>query len=123
MATGIKIPFSASPTGGIALVSKDENDRKIIKIAMSDGDNENAFEQDLALGLDMIFDINDPLIRPKIVARIKSMFERFQAQKRFKLLRNTIRWDDENIKEGELRLSFRYLSLESDEEKEYEQVF
>lgn len=123
MPVGLKIPMQANSSGGFATVDGDDNDAKIIKLYLSDGDNENAFQQDITLGVDMIFDILDPLMRARIRNRIERIFDRLKAENRFDLLRNTFQWDETNASEGELILSFRYLNLESDEEKTYEQKF
>jgi hypothetical protein len=123
MPTGLKIPMGVNSGGGLATVDGDDNDAKIIKLTLSDGENENAFQQDITLGIDMIFDILDPIVRSKITIRIVRAFEKLQSQKRFKLLKNTINWDESSSAQGELTLNFRYLNLESDEEKEYEQKF
>lgn len=123
MPKGLKIPMQANSSGGIATVEGDDNDAKIIKLYLSDGDNENAFQQEITLGVDMIFDILDPLMRARIKNRIERIFDRLKAEKRFDLLRNTFQWDESKTSEGELILSFRYLNLESDEEKIYEQKF
>lgn len=123
MPKGLKIPISANSKGGFATVEGDDNDAKIIKLALMDGENENAFQQDITLGVDMVFDILDPIARSRIINRLIFIFEIFKAQKRFDLLKNTISWDESSSNEGELVLNFRYLNLESDEEKTYEQKF
>lgn len=122
MPKGFGIPIKESVTGGFMVVDGDENDRKIIKISLSDDENDNAFQQEIALGERMIFDSDDPDTRTWIVQRVKRIFQRFQAQTRFKLLENTLVWD-ENSEDGKTVLKFRYLNLESDEEREYEQQF
>lgn len=123
MPKGLKVPMGANSSGGLATVDGDENDSKVIKLYLSDGDNENAFQQEITLGIDMIFDILDPLMRARIRNRIERIFEKLKVEKRFSLLRNTFQWDETNSDQGELILSFRYLNLESDEEKIYEQKF
>jgi hypothetical protein len=122
MATGLKIPIGVNSSGGAELVSGDENDSKIIKLALSNDDNENAFQQDIGLGEDMVFDLSDPTTKSKIAVRIQRIFSKFQAEKRYKLLRNTIKWTDDSETQ-ETTLEFRYLNMESDEVQEYEQKF
>ena len=122
MAKGLKVPMGANRSGGMAVVEGDDNDMKIIKAALTDPDNENAFQQDIGLGEDVVFDFNDPRTRARVGRRVKEIFRIFQEEKRFKLLDNTIKWD--TISETqELVLSFKFLSMESDEEKEFEQKF
>lgn len=116
MPTGIAVPVRVSVGGGMRLVDGDENDQKTIAMALGSDDNENAFQQDIGLGDFMVFSVHDPEIRGKVMNRIRTIFKKFEAQKRFKLFPNTVRWltDDES---GEMTLQFKYLSIESDEEK------
>jgi len=102
------------------LCTGDDNDIKVIKAALNSGDNENAFQQNITLGEDMIFGMSDPLIRSRITVKIRQIFEVFYEQHRFKLLVDTIKWTDEA---EVVNLTFRYLNLESDEEKEYSDTF
>lgn len=122
MPTGFKIPIRANPGGGIALVSGNENNNKIIKTGLSATDNQNAFQQDLGIGQNMVFDIKDPALRGFLVTKIKKLFAMFELQKRFKLLVDTLDWIE--VKDdGELRLELRYIDLESDEEKMFSRNF
>jgi len=54
--------------------------------------------------------------------RVDLLFQRFELQKRFKLLPDTVQWTDKP-KEQELKLEFRYVDLESEEEKSYSRNF
>jgi len=103
-------------------VEGDENDYKIIKMALSSDDNENAFQQDIGLGASMVFDLNDQALRAKIRRRLLQIFEDFQRQKRYKLVKESIKWG-ENTEEQELELTFKYINMESDEEKQFRRVF
>ncbi|PNX50431.1 MAG: hypothetical protein BV456_06690 [Thermoplasmata archaeon M8B2D] len=123
MPTGLKIPFSINSGGGLNIVTGDENDQQTIMVYLASGDNENAFQQDITLGLDMIFKIDNELIRPKIINTIVEIFEKLERKKRFKLLKNTISWKSDETDSGESILSFRYLNLESDETNIYEYKF
>jgi hypothetical protein len=122
MATGLKVPIGVNSIGGAALVNGDDNDIKIIKLALTNDDNENAFQQNIGLGEEMIFDLNDPTTRPKIISKLRRIFDKFEANNRFKLLYNTIKWE-ESSDDGELSLTFKYLNIESDEIKEFDQKF
>jgi len=119
---GLKVPVGVNPSGGAALVDGDINDAKIIKLALSSDDNENAFQQDIGLGTGMIFDISDSVLRSQIQRRVIRLFQNFQTQKRFKLLRDTLKWS-ENATQQELILEFRYVNLESDEEVFFRRAF
>lgn len=119
---GLKMPVGVNPSGGAALMEGDINDAKIIKMALSSDDNENAFQQDIGLGVDMIFGISDTVLQSQITRRVIRLFQNFQTQKRFKLLRNTLKWT-EDASQQELTLEFRYVNLESDEEVFFRRAF
>jgi len=119
---GLRIPVGVGPSGGAALVEGDENDAKIIKLSLGSDENENAFQQNIALDQGMVFDLNDPTIRLKIIRRIEKIFDIFKRQKRFKLFKNSIKWS-ENAYKQELILKFKYLNLESDEEVNFTRTF
>ena len=116
MAVGLALPVGVTTSGGAKLVGGDENDRKIITLALGSGWSENAFQQEIALGQDMIFQINDPTVRAMIKRRLITIFRDFQAQNRYRLLLNTLKWTEGN---QELTLEFKYANLEADEVKDY----
>lgn len=124
MPKGLAIPVGVTKQGRAKLVDSDDNSDKIIKIALGDGDNDNAFQQDLALDEDMIFNISDPVEQARIVVKIIRIFERFEnIEKRFRLMQETIEWDDSEASDGIMNLKFRYVNLESDEIKTFEQKY
>lgn len=123
MATGLSIPVGVNNKGGANLSSGDENDRKIISLSLGDDDNENAFQQNIGLGVGSIFGVSDELLRSKILRRLNEVFRRFQAQKRFIIRSDTIKWIKDENQNQELTLEFRYVSIESDEEKLFRQNF
>lgn len=114
---GLKLPVGVNASGGAALIEGDENDEKIISIALGGGENEHAWQQDSTLGEELIFDFSDPTTRAKILRRLYSIFDLFRIKKRFMLKKETIEW--EGSEEGEVVLSFKYVNLESDEEKNF----
>lgn len=113
MPTGLRMPVGVDGTGGAALSSKDEQNHKIIKIALSDCDSDNAF-QDIGLGNWMIFEIDAPEVQARALNIIRRIFRQFRAEQRYKLLERTIRFN--KTTEGELDLEFKYLDIESDQE-------
>lgn len=117
MATGLAIPVGVNAGGGARLTSGEENDRKIIMLALGSGWNENAFQQDIALGQDMIFALSDVTIRAKIKRRLVQIFRDFQTQNRYRLLTETIKWTEAG--DQTLELFFKYANLETDEVKDY----
>ena len=122
MPVGLKLPIQVNSSGGFALSDSDENDFKIIKTALMSDHNENAFQQNIGLGHGMIFDVNDEFTISRLNGRIRSIFRQFQNEKRYKLLPSTIKWVQDNSAQ-ELTLEFRFISLESDEEKTFARTF
>jgi hypothetical protein len=119
---GLRLPVGVGANGGAAMVDGDENDMKIITIALGSSENENAFQQDITLGEDMVFDLSDPTIRARILRRLYAIFEVFRVKKRFKLKKETISWEEDS-KTQELIMSFKYVNLESDEEILFRRAF
>jgi hypothetical protein len=110
MPTGLAMPVGVSQGGGARLSSGDENDDKIIRLALGDDANENAFQQNVGVGANMIFGQSD------------QVFRRFEAQKRYILRRNTIRWTQDSETQ-EMILTLKYLSVESDKEQMFRESF
>ena len=122
MPVGFKLPLQLSSTGGFDLVDSDENDFKIIKTALMNDENENAFQQNMGLGNSAIFKNNDSAQRSSLNSRLRMIFKNFEQQKRYKLLPSTVKWST-NPTSHELILEFRFISLESDEEKTFTNSF
>jgi hypothetical protein len=121
MATGLSIPVGANKAGRAAMSTADENDSKIISTALSDCDSDNAFQQELGLGSGMIFDVNDPLVRAKIMRRLNLIFDEFEKLKRYRLQEDTVKWSKDD--DGGLFLEFKYLNIESDELHTFQETF
>jgi hypothetical protein len=122
MPRGLAMPVRVAPWGGAAISDSDENDNKIIMLALGSDDNENAFQQDIGMGEAMIFDVSDPTLRGRIVGKLRQIFRRFETQKRYRLMGDTVRWT-ENAATGDLELTFKYLNLESDEPQTFSRNF
>jgi hypothetical protein len=120
MPRGLKLPVGVDGTGGTAMVDGEEENRKIIWSALSDCDNDNAFQQDLGLGSSMVFGIKDAGVRARILDRVTDIFRIFEALQRFRLKRESVAW---RKADGELILEFKYLDLESDEEQSFSRAF
>jgi len=120
MATGLKIPVGVNALGGTAVVSADDSTTQTIMTSLTDCDNENAFQQFLGLGSGMVFAVNDVKLRATITQRLREIFAEFVKERKYKLLEETIQWDDTG---EELKLDFRYLDMESDEEKPFQKIF
>ena len=119
---GLRIPVGVNKKGGAAIVTGLVHDQKIIDTGLSGNDSLNAFQQDPGLGEDMVFDLSDPVVRGKIMIRLRDLFRGFELENRYKLLEDTIVWD-EKLDTGELNLTFKYHNLETDDRKDFEKGF
>jgi hypothetical protein len=119
---GLRLPVGVGPNGGASLIEGDENDYKIIAIALGSTESENAFQQDITLGERMIFDLNDYTIRASILKKLYKIFENFRLKKRFELKKETISWIEDSRNQI-LTLEFRYVNLESDEDIFFRKAF
>lgn len=122
MSTGLGMPVGVGNGGGARLVKGSENDDKIIRLALGDDANENAFQQNIGVGANMVFGLSDIEQQARIMRRVNAVFKRFEAQKRFILRRDTIKWTRDSANQ-ELTLEFQYVSIESDEERDFRQNF
>ena len=116
------MPVGVGPGGGARLSEGEDNDNKIILLALGDDANENAFQQNIGVGADMVFGISDELMQANIMRRVGDVFKKFEAQKRYTLRRNTIRWLQDSDTQ-ELILEFKYVALESDREQTFRESF
>lgn len=120
MPRGLQLPVGVDGTGGTAMTDSEEENKKIIWCALSDCDNDNAFQQDLGIGSAMVFGMKDAGSRARILDRVTDIFRTFEALQRFRLKRETVKW---RSREGEQILEFKYLDLESDEEQSFSRAF
>ena len=117
---GLRVPVGVDQSGGCALVEGEENDRKAIWLALSDCENNHAFQQDLGVGTEMVFAINDAGTQAVILQKLIEIFARFERQDRYRLVQNSVRWSQV---EGELILEFKYRNLETDEESPFKRTY
>lgn len=117
---GLALPIRASSGGGFFTSTGDQAGFERIATALGDDENRNAFRQDSGLGLAMIFDASDPGIRARIRAKLTTVFDGFEREKRYRLLPETIEWIEGS---GELELKFTYHDLESDELKAFSKKY
>ena len=121
MSKGLRIPLGVNATGGTATVEGDEQASKIILMALGDNDSDNAFQQDLGLGSRAVFRLNSASFRAWVENRIKTLFEEFERLRLYKLDETTVEWSRPG--EGEARIDFKYLNMESDEEQSFAKTF
>lgn len=119
---GLKVPVQVGPTGGTVAISGDPQSSKIIRLALSDGDNDNAFNQRITLGIAHVFEINSTTPRALVLSRLLRIFDDFENRDLYKLKRETIRWT-KGPGPGEQTLEFRYLDLETDRVQTFSRKF
>jgi len=112
MKAGLAIPVGVNNTGGAAWAELATNDIKTISLSISDGDNDNAFQQNLGIDTSVVFSIMDYAFQASVVEKLRSIFLQFERDDRYKLLPGSIKWKQE--KEGEMILEFAYQNLETD---------
>ena len=118
MAIGLKMPVGVTSAGGAALLDEPDELRKLVILAISEGEDDNPFQQ---LGIDMriIFAQNDPsavaLARSSITAILNKFDERLALDSSVPIQFNI----EEN---GELRVQFRYVNLDSNEPNDFNEV-
>lgn len=116
----LALPIRADPNGRLATVTGDALASQTISTALRDGSNENAFRYQRALGEAMIFDVNDEVVRAKIIVRLRDIFAGFEREKRFRLLQESLKWASVG---PELVLSFQYLDLETSSLRDFSESF
>jgi hypothetical protein len=112
MSTGLPLPVRPGPSGGTPLLSGADQAIKLLLVALGADETENAFELDRNLGYGHVFGLSDPVQQALIRRRLIVIFSRFETDKRFRLVPESIAFTRET--EGELVLSFRYIDLETD---------
>jgi hypothetical protein len=112
MKEGLAIPVGVDNTGSAAWARNTPNDVKTISLAISDGDNDNAFQQDLGLDSSVVFSVMDYAFQALVTEKLRSIFRQFERDDRYKLLPESMKWKQE--KEGEMILEFSYQNLETD---------
>ncbi len=117
---GLALPIRAGSGGGFATSTGDDAGFERIATALGDDDNRNAFRQSQSVGLAMVFDVADPGVRARIRAKLMTVFDGFEREKRYRLLPETLAWREGN---GELELTFKYHDLESDAIKDFSKLY
>lgn len=121
MARGIAVPVGPNVTGGVSIVEGETNAHKIISLALSDLDNDNAFQQFEDYTMGTVFKANTSNVRAYVTARLIQTFTEFEKKKLFRLDRASIQWS--KGAPGETILDFRYINLESDHVESYSRAY
>lgn len=113
---GVAMPFAADARGGLARTSGEDNDFKIISLALTSGDNNNPWEQQDDDIDQATFDMDNPQGRALIQRRLENAFAVFESQHRYRLIPNTVQFRRAPVGTDEiLFVFFKYHNLESDE--------
>lgn len=112
--TGVAIPLRSSIGGGLATVTGQENDFKIIALALMSHENDNPFQQSSDNVDGALFDIDDPAGYALLVRRVESAFFDFEQQHRYRLIPGSLQI---RRKDGVAIIYFDYHSIEADERR------
>jgi hypothetical protein len=126
MPQGLAVPVGVGPGGGMRTVQGAENDNKIVSLSLGDCSNGNAFQQDLGFGVPTMFETNDPSIRTSVMINLRRVFDKFKRERRYELVEDSVKIEPPKQgadKEGANVLQFKYLSLESNEERTFSRSF
>lgn len=120
MPTGLKIPVRVSQSGGAAIErSEPEQLKKMLILALSEGDDDNPF-QDLGIPGNLIFQVQGAGFRGKAERALNNVLAKFADRIRLR--------PDEPIKfeqlgEGEIEMSFEYIDLLTDKVEDFRARF
>ena len=118
---GIAIPFQANGRGGLLLLTGGEQMRKIIFTRLSDCESSNPYQQDIGIGADMIFAINDESLQAELRRRIDLNFSELRAQGRARLLKPPL--FKRKSETQELEVLVQYLDMETNKPEEVKMIF
>lgn len=110
---GLNLPIQSNSFGGMSRVSGNENNVKTIAIALGSLENENAFQQPESNMNSALFEIGDEAAMAFVRRNLTLTFEEFERQHRFRLLKNTVQFRQNE--EGDMFIDFQYHDLESDQ--------
>ena len=119
MPVGLRMPVGVDESGGAAIAQPAEQSHKILRTALSPCYSWHAFQQDLGLGENEIFDVNSPLIIPRLRRRVKRILNAFRADDRYKLVPGSLTVAESAEGSGEIAISFRYIDIEADTEQQF----
>lgn len=112
MTRGLRVPVGVNSAGQAQWVDRDEAAIQTIAMALSDNSSENAFLQGIGLAQGHVFSVQGAT-RAEIMARIFVLFDAFEKAKLYRLQRETVRWQRNQLT-GEEELFFEFVNLESD---------
>lgn len=116
---GLRLPVGVDATGRTAVSNGDEQASKVIMLALTPCDSDNAFQQDIGLP-DATFSVSTGGMRARVEERLLTIFEEFEQLQLYKLLKSTLSWTHDG---EEAVLDFSYLNLETDEVTEFSHTY
>lgn len=118
MSQGLDLPLGADQ-GRARLARGEDQLKKIITLALSDGDSENPF-QDLGIGNGNVFDVNDQDLQARLRQRIVAVFRRFSTERRAALAPGSPTFRRGGADGEELIASIKYVNMETTDSDELE---
>lgn len=119
--TGLTLPFQANGRRRLRVSGGNEQLRKIILLNLGDLESENPFQDDLGLGGDLIFAVNNEELRSDLKLRIDALFRRLLVEDRAKLRKEPT---FEIFQEAqELVVNIEYINIEENRAEEIELNF
>lgn len=106
MARGIQLPTKAV-NGRWQMLSGDAYIEQLIRVALLGSESDNPF-QDIGLGSDIIFDINDGLLDGEIRSKLEQVFSIFERDQLARLAAYNLEHVD-----GDVILVLSYINLET----------
>lgn len=113
MSQGTQTPWKADSLGRVVLVENDDYIRDIIGIALGSGDSENPF-QDIGLGEEIIFSVNDFVTEATVRRRVEDIFRDLETNGLARLVKpNGVTFPGTDV-EGEMFVVIKFINLETD---------
>lgn len=116
---GIALPFQADGRGRLVTIDRDAELSKIINMQLQNMESNNPF-QDLGLGEEMIFAVDNDDLQSDLRRRINEIFRQLQLQDRARLEKPPV---FSLTAEGELEVAISYIDLETNKIDEFTRVF
>lgn len=120
MPTGLKIPVRVNKSGGAAIETNEtKQTNKLLFQALAEGGDNNAF-QDLGIKGKLIFSVMDAAFRGRALRAIEVILAKFAERIALKP-DQPIRFEE--LKNGEIEVSFEYLDLLTNKPEEFKRKF
>ena len=121
MANGLSVPVGVNASGGAQMIEGDGDLLKIIMLALSGGDSQNAFQK-LGINESTVFGVNNAKTLAMAQISISDVFDKLSAQGKAVLAPDGIQ-KVESAGEGELTIHVTYINLETNLPDEFNVSF